>query len=1080
MWRKNSVTIIFEKDMMKRLLLVMMVLVGTCAWAQEAPMPREIAMAKDLTMTVDRWGRNYYDYTHLMCCQFECKDGYYFDFYLKVQEDAVQYNHTYTLPEMDSKATYGRRGSTAIVYKTAQLTFTLDELGREVADFFVEDVSGNKYTASWRYKPLPEMQDTIEVLIKDADFTDERDMAYHNYFTFQGRVDSLEFVFCVKSPQLVGDIAEKDVYIGTYSAYTYILVYRPNGSWREISVGRAVNGKVEAGVHEGDYVCTVDLMCYDGHCYRVTFRHEQPESKREEDVHITNMIFNEEFWQHFGVYSYVGSTDDYRAEIILYSPATPGKTYAVGTEVGTVWLHDSRTDEDVPCYSYSDVVVSGTTESPIIKADLLAKDSTLYHITLEFKLPDPSRTVPLEAQGRFADMTADQGCYQIMAYDKDSTYIVSLMINSTSFSGSFTEKNLNSKYTYILEDYVENTLQGSAYKLVSAAIQTTYDAASKSMVVTGNLLCENGNKPSDHPLFELNISCTLDEGLDYDCDNQDVNAKFDADQMTIDKSFDNLHRMTAFYIVGQNDNNQMVGMVFFVKALMASQLPAGTYPVNATMTAPSLLASSGIGDDGSVSFSFISTLTDAGGLATPIWFFRGGSAEVSYVDGKMRIVVDAVNSYDRKIHIEMGAGVVRDLSQLKAEDWTQTPTDHNSTLCSMVAKDGTYMMQVDIKATSLEDNVTYQTSDMNMANCYAVHLTTHDTIPFTTAEFIYHLNAVQVETARISGSANDVAYGISARITKPAREETIEVKDAELNNYIMEMGEFQMRGTNEDATRLVSVAVFSDKIVGHFTERDMDAAFTQVIDDPNEGGMAVLHNLEKADVDVWVVEEDSMLYLEGTLLCRNADDSADVVLYHVKMSTFVVITEGIPYDAPADQPYSHVFESEKIKWNTDYIDYNMVYLEVHDEQGDVDDFIYIGFVVPYQDATTVVPVGTYTIDYSGNLMTVMASSGISPTGGDVAASFVAKKNLTSGKIEPPLWFLQTGTVVVESQTDGVHVTIDAVNSTGATVQIEVRPTATDLINANANVNANANKFIEKGRVVIMRNGIKYDLNGMRL
>ena len=131
---------------MKRLLLVMMVLVGACAWAQEAPMPREIAMAKDLTMTVDRWGRNYYDYTHLMCCQFECKDGYYFDFYLKVQEDAIQYNHTYTLPEMDSKATYGRRGSTAIVYKTAQLTFTLDELGREVADFFVEDMRGNTYT----------------------------------------------------------------------------------------------------------------------------------------------------------------------------------------------------------------------------------------------------------------------------------------------------------------------------------------------------------------------------------------------------------------------------------------------------------------------------------------------------------------------------------------------------------------------------------------------------------------------------------------------------------------------------------------------------------------------------------------------------------------------------------------------------------------------------------------------------------------------------------------------------------------------------------------------------------------------
>ena len=60
----------------------------------------------------------------------------------------------------------------------------------------------------------------------------------------------------------------------------------------------------------------------------------------------------------------MGSIDDYRTEIIIYSAATPGHTYIVPDEVGTVWLFDSKAGQEIPCYKYTDVAVDGTAQAP--------------------------------------------------------------------------------------------------------------------------------------------------------------------------------------------------------------------------------------------------------------------------------------------------------------------------------------------------------------------------------------------------------------------------------------------------------------------------------------------------------------------------------------------------------------------------------------------------------------------------------------------------------------------------------------------------------------------------------------------
>lgn len=1071
---------------MKKIFSLFLLFVSVFSLRLSAQEPNQAPSAEQYNLKILRWARTYYDYSQVMHLQLECENGYYFNFDINVTEDAIEYNHTYTLADLNPKNSYGYRGTTNILYQSVELIFFLDELEREVFNLSVVDKNNNSYTLNYRYKPLPEMVDTINVVIKDADFVDERDVNFHNYFYFQGKVDSLEFFFYVMSPQLEGEIAEKDVYIGTYSAFTFGTVYNPDGTYkRNIEVGRGVNGKVEKGKQEGDYICTVDLLCYDAHCYHVTFRHEKPAAAKEVDLHFTNMTFNEEFFLKFGVYSYVGSLDDYRTEIILYSAATPNKTYVVPSEVGTVWLYDSKKGQEIPVFTYSDVTVTGTKDSPILKADYLAKDSTLYHITLEYTKPSASREETLTVQGRFADMIAESGTYQALAYNADSSRIVSLMIKTQGYAGHFVTEDLDTKYTYVLQDYVASQMGGTgiAYKLVEADITAVYTELTKTLSITGTLLCENGTKPSDIPLFTLNMTCTLDEGLDYDCDNQDANVLFTSEQMKIETQYDPMMKIHSFMVSAENDLNQMAALLFFAKGQFVTGLPAGTYPVNSSFDAPSLLSSTGVDDEtGSVSLSFLATMTENGGLTSPIWFLRGGSAKVEYIDNQVYIEVNATNSYGRVVHIEMGAGVVRDLSQLKANDWTKTATAQSTTLCSMTAKDGSYIMQVEVNAPALEDGKVYETADMILANCFAVETKTQDTIFFSEATFVWHVNQAQEETATISATdAEGVAYGITCQKVVPVREETIEVHNAILSNYIQEYGLFEMRGNNDAGDRLVSVAVYTNQIMGHFTQKNMDPQFTYVIDNPDEGDVAVMHELVTADVEVYITETDTILHMVGYLVCRNINDSSDVCTYHIHQSCKVTLVNGLPYDAEYDNPYSNTFDAANIKWNTEYFEsQGTVFMEVGQTKGDVEDFVYLGFVVNELDDQTGVPQGVYPFSFQGAAGTAMSSTGVSPTGQQVAASFVAKRDTKSGLINPPLWFMQYGTVVVgKDDNNQPNITIQATNSKGADINIEIKSMGTNLPYIRHQAPDTQHKVLHNGQIYILDNNRKFNISGLQ-
>ena len=79
------------------------------------------------------------------------------------------------------------------------------------------------------------------------------------------------------------------------------------------------------------------------------------------------------------------------------------------------------------------------------------------------------------------------------------------------------------------------------------------------------------------------------------------------------------------------------------------KIPAGVYPINQSLKAGTVLASTGANDDNTVSPSIFATLID--GYLDQLYFLVDGTVKVEKVDGKMRLEVNAVNSYDVPVHI---------------------------------------------------------------------------------------------------------------------------------------------------------------------------------------------------------------------------------------------------------------------------------------------------------------------------------------------------------------------------------------------------------------------------------------------
>lgn len=188
--------------------------------------------------------------------------------------------------------------------------------------------------------------------------------------------------------------------------------------------------------------------------------------------------------------------------------------------------------------------------------------------------------------------------------------------------------------------------------------------------------------------------------------------------------------------------------------------------------------------------------------------------------------------------------------------------------------------------------------------------------------------------------------------------------------------------------------------------------------------------------EVVVTEEDGILKI-----AVDAVNSNNLIIYVTCEHKLEAQQQGLPYDATAeDGELNRTYGAEdQVFFTTDFLqDFGMLFVDVM--PADNSEILCVGFMADEIDSQITITPGTYEINASGEVGTVMASTGLTEDG-YVTETYFATVTAEGG-LTLPLYFLVSGTVVVENVDGQFKMTVDAVNSNGIPVHVVYDPTAT--------------------------------------
>ena len=159
----------------------------------------------------------------------------------------------------------------------------------------------------------------------------------------------------------------------------------------------------------------------------------------------------------------------------------------------------------------------------------------------------------------------------------------------------------------------------------------------------------NSNGVAGQVVYDPNAEVA---GLQYDEQTGSVNRTYTTEDI-LDINTDYIAQYNLYVDIVAADYSDQVSLLFFVPAADPEiGIPAGTYPIVAEPAMNTVLASQGVTAQG-VYPSYYSTLVEDGGelYLDKLWFFVSGQVVVENIAGKLKMTIDAVNSYDVPVKV---------------------------------------------------------------------------------------------------------------------------------------------------------------------------------------------------------------------------------------------------------------------------------------------------------------------------------------------------------------------------------------------------------------------------------------------
>ena len=630
-----------------------------------------------------------------------------------------------------------------------------------------------------------------------------------------------------------------------------------------------------------------------------------------------------------------------------------------------------------------------------------------------------------------------------------------------------------------------------------------------------------------------------EKGLPYDATEGEVDRTYGAeDQVFFTTDFYN--DLGLLYVdVMPADNSEIFSVGFVAKEIDSKiTIPAGTYEINASGEVGTVLASTGLTEDGYVTEPYFAALTADGYLGMPLYFLVSGTVVVENVEGQFKMTVDAVNSNGIPVRItyDPTAGVEPEKTPLQYDAPTD-PVDRTYSAKEVVINKGTGYFQVQATAADKSDKlalvlfgaeddetiIPVGTYEINGTQAAGTALASKGvegnsvTLSFygkTNAQGqilvpCYFLVGGTVEVSAADGkltievnavNSYDVPvhavieYDLNAKQGLPVDAQTGAVdKTFTVNDQAAlteKSGYFTYQVT--DGKNMLALLIVADK-----DEKTVIPVGTYAINDSEQTGTVLASTGLTSNNSVtysfystvnaqgqlttpiyFLVGGTVEVSVEGDKLKMevNAVNSYDVPVHVVCEYQLEVAEEGLPYDEKEGAVNAVYTTKDEVYYTLDFIpEWGELYVDLMAADGT--NMTTLTFMVEAADDEINVPAGVYPIADTyevGTAMSGMYDAEWGPMGSFYAEGGIDNEGYFAAE---KVWYMVNGTITVENNGGFIKITVDATNSYDVPVKVVYNASPTTAVENTKVENSNASKVVKDNQIFILKDGVKYNVLG---
>ena len=401
--------------------------------------------------------------------------------------------------------------------------------------------------------------------------------------------------------------------------------------------------------------------CKDGKYYVVEMKFEVPEPTKTVTLSFPNSA-QAAFYPDLGNDLYLANQDDeYFVALDIYGVPMGGEfTYDDMDTYYTQLVKFGETKDDMTEIQIASVEgkVYQIGDTTWMVADVIGFDAVLYKVELWYVVPTPKETVKLTVDADFDNQLEADGYYTLSGVDETTGLLVAMSPITEEVAGTFVNDGVFGRFGegqydfYATQTYVAKYLgvdewgdpEYDVYSVEKGTMTVTMDAAG-NIKATVSVICSNAVQ------YEISMTSTFDKPrMQYDAEYGVEKAYTAADIVKAD--FDAEYGM-GLWQVEAADGSDLCALYFFAEEADADiVIPAGVYPIDDSMDYGTVYASTGYDSNYGASPSLYATyLADDPEYLDELWFMVSGTVTVEKVDGKMKMTIDAINSYDQEVKI---------------------------------------------------------------------------------------------------------------------------------------------------------------------------------------------------------------------------------------------------------------------------------------------------------------------------------------------------------------------------------------------------------------------------------------------